>query len=235
MGLIVRVMSVSSALADSLEMISTLSNIVEKGMLKYFPQIKSLFVTAITRVDEYENCAIAISVLGELCRDIGVEILPYCDELIQLLLKALSDPTLNRSVKPPIFHCFGDLAIATGGSFAKYFNHVIPMIQEAERAALFDSDDEDFVDFLNDLREGLLLAYSGIILSSDGQNLQQIGQLGLSFALKCYQKNNKSLAVCFIYLENCKSPFSILGGEEHCCFYWRFRYEDRAAAGPSSR
>ena len=48
------------------------------------------------------------------------QVLPYCDEILQLLLKNLRNPALNRNVKPPILSCFGDIALAVGGNFEQY-------------------------------------------------------------------------------------------------------------------
>lgn len=38
---------------------------------------------------------------------------------------------MNRAVKPPIFTCFGDIAMAIGGYFEKYLTRVIAMLRNA--------------------------------------------------------------------------------------------------------
>ena len=69
---------------------------------------------------------------------------------------------MHRSVKPQILSTFGDIALAIGGHFKKYLEHVLNTLNQACRAQVAKSD-YDMIDYLNDLREGCLSAYTGII------------------------------------------------------------------------
>lgn len=53
------------------------------------------------------------------------------DYHIAIIVQDLSSSQLHRSVKPSIFSCFGDIALATGESFDKYLMYVMPMLQSA--------------------------------------------------------------------------------------------------------
>jgi importin subunit beta-1 len=56
-------------------------------------------------------------VVGDISRALEDKILPFCDGIMTVLLKDLSNSQLNRSVKPPIFSCFGDIALGIGEIF----------------------------------------------------------------------------------------------------------------------
>jgi importin subunit beta-1 len=79
------------------------------------------------------------------------------------LLKDLSSNQLHRSVKPPIFSCFGDIALAIGEHFEKYLIYAMPMLQgAAELSAQPSVGDDEMIDYNNQLRSGIFEAYSGI-------------------------------------------------------------------------
>ncbi|CAL9119119.1 unnamed protein product [Musa acuminata var. zebrina] len=114
--------------------------------------------------EEYQVCSISVGVVGDICRALDEKVLPFCDGIMSQLLKDLSSPMLHRSVKPPIFSCFGDIALAISEHFEKYIPFVIPMLQgAAELCYQLDVNDDDMQEYGNQLRQGIFEAYSGIL------------------------------------------------------------------------
>ncbi|KAJ4970934.1 hypothetical protein NE237_004033 [Protea cynaroides] len=131
---------------------------------KYMPQFYVYLEMGLQNFEEYQVCAISVGVVGDICRALDDKVLPYCDGIMAHLLKDLSNGMLNRSVKPPIFSCFGDIALAIGDQFEKYLPYAIPMMQAAsELCAQMDNYDEEMMDYGNQLRRGIFEAYSGIL------------------------------------------------------------------------
>lgn len=128
---------------------------------KYMPEFYKYLEMGLQNFEEYQVCAVTIGVVGDICRALEDK-MPFCDEIMTLLLKDLSSSQMHRSVKPPIFSCFGDIALAIGDRFDKYLVFVMPMIQSAaeQSARALGADDE--MDHTNLLRNGILEAYSGI-------------------------------------------------------------------------
>jgi len=89
---------------------------------------------------------------------------------VSILIRHLQDPRLHRSVKPPILSCFGDIALAICGDFTKYLNVVMNILMQAARFQV-DKNNDELVDYQNDLREGIFEALTGIIqgLRTDDQ------------------------------------------------------------------
>ena len=97
-------------------------------------------------------CAVAVGLVGDVCRAIEASVQPHCDKIVTLLLQNLTNPNLNRCVKPPTLAVFGDIALAIGPAFAPYFETVMEMLRQAA-ATTVPAEDEDLVEYLNQLRE----------------------------------------------------------------------------------
>lgn len=106
-------------------------------------------------------CLATVGLVCDLCRALMSNILPYCDEIMQLLLENLGvrmrgrgrcwgrcslllqllplppppqNENVHRSVKPQILSAFGDIALAIGGEFKKYLDIVLDTLQQASQA-----------------------------------------------------------------------------------------------------
>ncbi|XP_042387112.1 importin subunit beta-1-like [Zingiber officinale] len=134
------------------------------NFLKYMQGFYPYLEMGLQNFQEYQVCAITVGVVGDLCRALEEKILPYCDGIMTQLLKNLSSSQLHRSVKPPIFSCLGDIALAIGENFEKYLIYSMPMLQSAaELSSHAVATDNEMLDYANQLRNGILEAYSGIL------------------------------------------------------------------------
>ncbi|KAL1549107.1 importin subunit beta-1-like [Salvia divinorum] len=110
----------------------------------YMQEFYKVLEMGLQNFEEYQVCTISVGVVGDICRALDGKILPYCDGILTRLLKDLSSSELDLSVKPPIFSCFGGIALAIGEHFEKYLTYAVPMMQRAsEICAQIDSNDED--------------------------------------------------------------------------------------------
>ncbi|CAA6656896.1 unnamed protein product [Spirodela intermedia] len=131
---------------------------------RYMPEFYKYLEVGLQNFEEYQVCSVSIGVVSDISRAIDEQIDPFCDGIMSQLLKNLSDARLHRSVKPPIFSCFGDIALAIGKRFEKYLPFVLPMLQgAAELCSSFDPKDEEMLCYGNQLRICIFDAYSGIL------------------------------------------------------------------------
>lgn len=118
-------------------------------------------------------------------------------ELEFILVFLFQNQKLNRSVKPLILSTFGDIALAIGVDFKKYAEVVLNALHQAS-AIQADPNDYDLIDYFNELREGCLDAYTGILQGLKGNNnTPGIGQLEGLLQLTC-----ACFSAAFIYLFN---------------------------------
>nr|GMC53313.1 importin subunit beta-1 [Ipomoea batatas]GMD02345.1 importin subunit beta-1 [Ipomoea batatas] len=165
MSLFLRVFACRSATVheEAMLAIGALAYAAGPDFAKYMPDFYKYLEMGLTNFEEYQVCAVTVGVVGDVCRALEDKVLLYCDGIMTQLLKDLSSNQLHRSVKPPIFSCFGDIALAIGENFEKYLGYAMPMLQSAaELSAHTTGADEEMIEYTNLLRNGILEAYSGI-------------------------------------------------------------------------
>ncbi|RWS17422.1 importin subunit beta-1-like protein [Dinothrombium tinctorium] len=152
---------------DALMAVGTLVETIGEGFLKYMDAFRPVLAASLKNHADYQVCNAAVGLVEDICRAIGIKILPYCDEIMTLLMANLSDTNVNRSVKPLILSAFGDIALAIGPEFSKYLDVVLTALMHASQLQV-DKNDYDLVDYLNELRENCLEAYTGIVQGLKG-------------------------------------------------------------------
>lgn len=130
----------------------------------YMQYFGPVLLTGLQNSEEYMVCSVAVGVVGDLCRALEKKVLPLCDEIVKALIEILRNPALNRSVKPPVLSCFGDIALAVEGDYERYAISSLQMIiQAAGACGSIATDDEEIVEYMNQLRESVLEALTGIV------------------------------------------------------------------------
>ncbi|TPX51644.1 hypothetical protein SeMB42_g00078 [Synchytrium endobioticum] len=151
----------STVREDAFLTVGAVTAAVEGDFIRYMDAFKTYLWAALQNHEEYQMCSIAVGLVGDVCRALGEQVFPYCDTTMSLLLQNLQSRTLHRDVKPAIFGCFGDIALAVGPKCEAYLPIVMMVLQQASQTRI-ESDSYDMIDYANQLREGILEAYVGI-------------------------------------------------------------------------
>ncbi|NXW77909.1 IMB1 protein, partial [Hirundo rustica] len=157
---------------DALMAVSTLVEVLGGEFLKYMDAFKPFLGIGLKNYAEYQVCLSAVGLVGDLCRALQSNILPFCDEVMQLLLE-----NLGVSGRFPSNSWMHTLPRGVGGGRSAGKCRICK-IRKLELEASFlpcvrPQSDYDMVDYLNELREGCLEAYTGIIqgLKGDQENV----------------------------------------------------------------
>jgi len=164
MGLFLQVFGAKNATVheEALMAVGSVANACEGGFEKYMPHFRPFLSLGLSNAEEHQVCTVAVGVVGDICRALEGKVLQYCDEFVALLLRNLQNPSLNRNVKPVILAHFGDIALAVGGHFEKYLAVTMQMLEQAGKTTV-DMNNDDLVDYLNQLREGIFEAFTGVL------------------------------------------------------------------------
>lgn len=147
---------------EALMAVGAVANALENEFEKYLNHFSPWLLQGLNNFQEYQVCAVAVGVVGDIARALGAGIGHQCETIIGILLSNLENKSLNRLVYPPILSCFGDIALAIGGEFVKFLPAVMSALSQACGTTI-ERDDPDLVEFLNTLRESIFEAYTGII------------------------------------------------------------------------
>jgi len=175
MTLFLQVFSTRSASVheEALMAVGALANAQEGAFERYMGAFKDYLNLGLRNWEEYQVCSVAVGVVGDVCRALEKKITPYCDEIVTLLLHNLQNAQLNRNVKPTIISCFGDIALAICGNFEKYLHVVCSMLQQASQTRV-EQDDYDLLEYINQLRESIFEAYTGILQGLKTDNRAEV-------------------------------------------------------------
>jgi importin subunit beta-1 len=162
--LLLQVFTSKGAIAheDALLAIGFVAEKMQDSFIRYVPFVQAPLVAGLKNVEEYQVCAAAVGVLGDICRSVGKGVLQYCDDIMRCLLELLQSPVLNRTVKPHVISVFADIAMAIEGEFERYASIVLGILKQAGEVNI-NSNDEDLIEYINTLRNSILEAYTGII------------------------------------------------------------------------
>ena len=82
-----------------------------------------------------------------------------------IIVNGTQSTALSNQFKPAILQCFGDIAQAIGPHFETYLSVVAQVLQQAANVNAGTDSIYDMVEYVVSLREGIMDAWSGIILA----------------------------------------------------------------------
>ncbi|KAK1189986.1 IMB1 protein, partial [Pygoscelis papua] len=164
---------------DALMAVSTLVEVLGGEFLKYMDAFKPFLGIGLKNYAEYQVCLAAVGLVGDLCRALQSNILPFCDEVMQLLLENLGVSVYLLISQLVTVGLHTEKKVGGGRSRSVRHALKISAVRTSsgtllKRAFLLPfQSDYDMVDYLNELREGCLEAYTGIIqgLKGDQENV----------------------------------------------------------------
>lgn len=161
----------STVLEDAFLVVGAMASALEEKFAPYIEVFLPLLYPALKAHEDAQLCTVAIGVIGDLSRALGDKTTLYSDAFMRVLLENLQSDVLNRNVKIHILSCFGDIALAIGSAFGPYLNTTMDVLHQAGSVQPPPLHSE-LVEYVSQLREGILEAYTGIITGLRDQAAQ---------------------------------------------------------------
>eukprot|EP00927_Polykrikos_kofoidii_P061297 TRINITY_DN56150_c0_g1_i1.p1 TRINITY_DN56150_c0_g1~~TRINITY_DN56150_c0_g1_i1.p1 ORF type:complete len:899 (-),score=160.62 TRINITY_DN56150_c0_g1_i1:291-2879(-) len=150
---------------EALLLVSALANSVGEHFNVFMQHFAPHFQIGLKNFEDVQVCNMATGIVGDFCRALGPKMTPYVEPILEVLFVNLQNTAVDRKIKASIMTAFGDIALAITGDFEKYLGPVVNMLHYASSTRFSDGpvENEEWVEYLNSLREGVLGAYAGII------------------------------------------------------------------------
>lgn len=151
---------------ESLLTLSVFFSIVKANGFKYVEAFNPFIIAALGEFADYALCQSAVGAVNDVVSHLKSNSSAFVNDYMTALLAALSNPTLDRKVKPHIVSCFADIATALEGNFKPFLQGTLSILAQAAAVAQVrvpDIEDYDAVDAANSLRSSILCAYTSIL------------------------------------------------------------------------
>jgi len=119
---------------DALMVVTILSEVLGEGFIKYMDAFFPYLIMGLNNHVETTICQASLGLIGDICRALGVKILPFCDTIMTILFETLRNNNVGRQIKVQILAVFGHMALAIGPEFKKYLEVVLGMLHQASQA-----------------------------------------------------------------------------------------------------
>ncbi|KAE8142618.1 armadillo-type protein [Aspergillus pseudotamarii] len=153
--------------------VGAIASALEEDFVKYMEPFSPFLYNALGNQEEPGLCAMAIGLVSDISRALNEKVQPYCDSFMNYLLNNLRSST--NQLKPAILETFGDIAQAIGTQFDTYLSVVAQVLQQASIVTASSDVNIEMLDYIVSLREGIMDAWGGIVLSYKGK--PQVTQL----------------------------------------------------------
>src|SRR5699024_3459019 len=127
---------------DALLVAGTLSEILGKGFNAYFPTFQRYLILGLKSFQNAQLCSVSIGVVADLCHAMSEDIAPFCNDIMLALMEILSNNLVQRKIKTEVLSVFGDIALAIGGQFKQYLEHVLQTLLQATNVTINRSNYE---------------------------------------------------------------------------------------------
>ncbi|KAK6457875.1 karyopherin-beta [Scheffersomyces xylosifermentans] len=141
--------------------ISSLASVIGENFLSYM----NAFIPYLTKAlenTESPTSNTAVGLVADLAQSLGIQILPYLEVLMNILVINLNNVEVRRELRPDILSCFGDIATSIGQHFQPYLEFVVQICIQASNIQLEDSSMET-IDYVLNVKESVLDCYVGIV------------------------------------------------------------------------
>jgi importin subunit beta-1 len=164
--------------------VGAVAGALEQDFNRYMGALIPFITQCLTNHEEHAVCSIVLGVIGDICRALGDQILPYCDTLMAHIGQLLNQPAIHRKIRPACLSAIGDISLAIGGNFEVYVHPAMTIIGNiSNELGYVPQNTQEQYEYVMDLRESIAEAYTGIC---QGLKMASKGSLLINYAQQVF-------------------------------------------------
>ncbi|KAI7750134.1 hypothetical protein M8C21_020300 [Ambrosia artemisiifolia] len=155
----------STARGEAICAIGALASAIGPNFETHMLRFHKYLEAGLQNLEDYQLCSKSVGVVGDICQALGHKMLPYCKDIMRILYMDLSSDDLHLSLRPQIFSCFRDVALAIGEHFESYLVDAVEkmVLGTTDVCAQLDDSDEDMWEYDNLLKRSVFEACSCLL------------------------------------------------------------------------
>ena len=143
---------------EGLTLIGSIAFFTQEDFITVMDLISPYLIKGLQSMDSPSICMSSILCVSDIIRGLGIKN-NYINEFFPLIMKILSDNTIDRNLKPICFNIISDIYLSCPNEAFKYFQEVMKLLGEAIQATqvkLDENDEKENLEHFIDLREHIL-------------------------------------------------------------------------------
>lgn len=162
---------------DALLACSAIINVMREDFKEHLKDFLKVLFRGLKNVNEVSTCKICVEMVSDICIPWTIEFKKEMENILECLWNALKTYGVHSSLKISIITVLGDIATALGPHLVDYLTFFLNIITESSdvRITADMEENDDYLSYIFEMRDAILLTYSNIIYSLLDGN--QIGQL----------------------------------------------------------
>jgi importin subunit beta-1 len=150
---------------EALMAVGAIASAIGPAFIRFLEGMAPYIYGGLKSTDMGHICNVTVGTVGDIMSALGQDTpVPFCDEVMTILLANIRSDEIARNTRPPIISCFGDIALHSGEKFEKYLQVVMGVLDSAAGIITeIDPEDDEMVEFGVELKESICEAYTGIL------------------------------------------------------------------------
>eukprot|EP00817_Percolomonadidae_sp_ATCC50343_P002403 CAMPEP_0117432868 /NCGR_PEP_ID=MMETSP0758-20121206/12289_1 /TAXON_ID=63605 /ORGANISM="Percolomonas cosmopolitus, Strain AE-1 (ATCC 50343)" /LENGTH=814 /DNA_ID=CAMNT_0005223081 /DNA_START=246 /DNA_END=2688 /DNA_ORIENTATION=+ len=142
--------------------IGSLAVVIGKHFQTYLNRFVPLWFNDMKNFHAIEDCTITLNLIQDISSGLKGDFKILENDIMEIVMNHLTNRDIDASLKPIVVSAVSEIALGLEMNIVPYIRRICPILEYLSSYKA-NPDNEEDVDYMNSLRESILIAYSGLI------------------------------------------------------------------------